>query len=728
MANSNEHVEVLSNAPTTGWEPIVGPETTDLLSYFKKEKHLDEEGCAILQGEARSILSKCTSPNAVAHPITGIAIGYVQSGKTMSYTTLAALARDNGYRMLIVITGISVPLLGQGSGRLRDDLRLASRADHKWQLFENPTIDHRVTIENTLADWDDAVVSGSEPQTVLVTVMKNAQHLQSLTALLNSLKLQDVPTLIIDDEADQASLNTKARRGGTSPTYNKLIDIRNSVPHHSFIQYTATPQAPLLINIIDVLSPSFAEILTPGKNYTGGRYFFILKPELVEQIPPSEIPGPNNMLTEPPDSLCEALQIFLLGVAAGLAKGNSRNRSMLVHPSRETTGHSQYYEWVTQIVNSWRRLFDLDDSEPDKAELIKSFEETYKQLEATISDPIHFDELKTQLRRALRQTRIVEMNASGGQTPNIDWSSAYPHILVGGQAMDRGFTVEGLTVTYMPRGTGVGNADTIQQRARFFGYKLGYLGYCRVYLDSEVEEAFRSYVVHEEDIRERLLEHSATGEPLREWKRAFFLDPSLKPTRKNVLSSGYLQDKFSDSWYDPETPHDPIEMVEHNRVVVNDFTSKLNFVDDEGDSRRTPVQRHKVANGVPLKAAYEELLVKLTTVPPDDSQKYTGLLLQLEHYLEDNPDTTCSIYRMIGGASRERSTNADNEIGQLFQGSNAATGYPGDREIRGPGLTIQIHTLNVKDSSGHIISDVPTVAVWVPAEMAQGWLVQEAPR
>ena len=138
------------------------------------------------------------------------------------------------------------------------------------------------------------------------------------------------------------------------------------------------------------------------------------------------------------------------------------------------------------------------------------------------------------------------------------------------------------------------------------------------------------------------------------------------------------------------------------------------------------MQRHKVANGGPLKAAYEELLVKITTVPPDDSQKYTGLLLQLEHYLEDNPDTTCSVYRMIGGASRERSTNADNEIGQLFQGSNAATGYPGDREIRGSGLTIQIHTLNVKDSSGRIISDVPTVAVWVPAEMAQGWLVQES--
>src|SRR6185436_1461870 len=125
-------------------------------------------------------------------------------------------------------------------------------------------------------------------------------------------------------------------------------------------------------------------------------------------------------------------------------------------------------------------------------------------------------------------TRIMEINASRGRTPAIRWSDFYSHILVGGQAMDRGFTVEGLTVTYMPRGSGVGNADTIQQRARFFGYKLGYLGYCRVYLDSEVQDAFRSYVTHEEDIRERLLEYTATGRPLRDWKRAFFLDPNLK--------------------------------------------------------------------------------------------------------------------------------------------------------------------------------------------------------
>lgn len=722
----SESVEVLDDTPINGsWKPTVGVETLDLLNYFRKEKHLDEEGCATIQGEASNILSKCVSPNAVADSVTGLVVGYVQSGKTMSYTTVAALARDNGYRMLIVIAGTSVPLLGQGSGRLRDDLRLASRADHRWQHFQNPTGSDKKALENTLADWDDAVATGSEPQTVLITVMKNHAHLQNLIGLLGSLNLENVPTLIIDDEADQASMNTRVRKGGESTTYQKLLSLRRNVPHNSFLQYTATPQAPLLINIIDVLSPSFVEVLTPGKNYTGGKHFFIDRPELVKAIDPSEIPSDDNLLGEPPESLLEALFIFFLGVAVGLPSYASKNRSMLIHPSRETTGHSKYFGWVQATVDTWRSISALNDTDPDKIELLNSFEAAYEELKITASTPPPFEELKGLLLRSLRQTQIIEVNATPGQTPHIDWSKSYSHILVGGQAMDRGFTVEGLTVTYMPRVKGVGNADTIQQRARFFGYKLGYLGFCRVYLESEVQEAFRSYVAHEEDMRERLLEYTASGKPLKEWKRAFFLDPNLKPTRKSIQNLDYMQDEFSDSWYDPKTPHDPEEALHHNQEVVSSFLASLSFTDDKGDPRRTEEQKHKVAEGVLLDTTYQELLVQITTMPPDDSQKFTGLLLQLKDYIDEHPDATCSIYLMSGGSMRKRGVNIENEITQLFQGKNEKTGYPGDREVRGPGLTIQIHTLNIFDSTGNqVASSVPTVAVWVPANMARGWFVQ----
>ena len=102
-----------------------------------------------------------------------------------------------------------------------------------------------------------------------------------------------------------------------------------------------------------------------------------------------------------------------------------------------------------------------------------------------------FDQLTDfNLIHAIQYTPIIEVNSRRGVTPHINWQDSYSWILVGGQSMDRGFTVEGLTVTYMPRNIGVGNVDTIQQRARFFGYKRSYLGYCRVFLDQVTIDSY----------------------------------------------------------------------------------------------------------------------------------------------------------------------------------------------------------------------------------------------
>ena len=137
---------------------------------------------------------------------------------------------------------------------------------------------------------------------------------------------------------------------------------------------------------------------------------------------------------------------------------------------------------------------------------------------------------------------------------------------------------------------------------------------------------------------------------------------------------------------------------------------------------------------VPLRRAYEELLIHLRLTDEGDSQVFTGLLLQIESFLEQHSERTCTVYRMSKGKERARSVNDDEEIPTLFQGANYADPghrdmvYPGDDGVRADGgLTIQIHTLQVrqKDRGSVIASDVPTIAVWVPAEMANDWLVQE---
>ncbi len=726
----SERVEVVRTKRLTQarWQPVVGEETLDLLGSLKIPPASRDH----VRNEAVQVLSNCIPPEDKTGAETGLVVGYVQSGKTMSFTTVAALARDNNYQMVIVITGISVPLLDQSTERLTRDLRLGARNDRKWQRFTNPSPDgnDRENILKTLGDWDDPDVPMEQRRTVLITVMKNVTYLDRLVVVLKSLPLDGRPVIVIDDEADQAGLNNAVRRAMESATYQRLRRIRDALPHHSYLQYTATPQAPLLINLIDALSPRFASLLEPGPEYVGGRAFFVDMPELVKVIPETEIISSSNVLNEPPETLLEALRLFFLGVSAGLLTENGRGyRSMLVHPSQRREDHLQYFSWVKAITARWGSVLEQPTSDKDRQELIAEFRSSYADLRKTVKDLPSFDDLTRHLKRAIRQTQVQEMNTRVGETPTIDWASTYAHILVGGQAMDRGFTVEGLTVTYMPRSLGVGNADNVQQRARFLGYKRSYLGYCRVFLSDDARSAYERYVRHEEDVRSRLEAHIESGKPLTEWKREFFLTSQLKPCRRSVLGLDYVRMAFGDEWWYPDAPYEAD--LDLNRRTVEEFVEKLKMRPDRGHADRTEFQKHLVSERVSLATAFDELLTQYTLADPEDSQRFTTLRILIQDYLEENPDATCSVYLMSSGKARERKLDRDGRIVNLLQGPHPdADGeiYPGDRQIHlADGVTIQIHRVRIKENDGGRIDNVPTIAIWTPKSISQDLITQSQP-
>lgn len=333
---------------------------------------------------------------------------------------------------------------------------------------------------------------------------------------------------------------------------------------------------------------------------------------------------------------------------------------------------------------------------------------------------------------------IEEINAASGPTPKIPWRDHYGWILVGGQAMDRGFTVEGLTVTYMPRSIGIGNADTVQQRARFFGYKRKYLGFCRVFLERATLEAYEHYVQHEEDVRRRLIAHRTTGAPLSAWKRQFFLDGALQPTRKSVLDIAFARASGESEWYWMKMPHDSEDAITSNRAVVDHFVAGQSFSTSPGSPQRTKYQIHRYAK-MPLRVALEELLTKLQVTNPADSAQFTLLQLLISEHVAKHPDAECLVYLMSAGELRERGLNSKGEITNLFQGAhpskatkNLSVGdiYPGDREIATAHTctVIQIHRLEIKGEREKITaSDVPTIAVHVPANALGSLLVQSQP-
>ncbi|PWS27104.1 alpha-1,4 polygalactosaminidase [Pedobacter yonginense] len=744
----SETIEI-NSSQVNGWIPFVGDETLNLLrakKFTNNDGSLSDSGKQV-RDETLQIMGRCGDPSKSQNQDTGIVIGYVQSGKTLSFTTLTAMARDNEYRIIIILGGISINLLTQSTDRVREDLRIDARYgfEQVWSQVTNPsTTEDFSTISNILDQWADPTFPNDRCKTILITVMKHGSHLNNLKLLLERLNLKSTPTLIIDDEGDQASLNTRARwaaRNGfdieqlseteVSTIYRRIYELRNILPHHTFLQYTATPQANLFINILDRLSPNFIKLLTPGEEYTGGKEFFKNPQQLIREIPPTEIGSVTHPLFSPPESLLSALRFFYLGVVAGTVLNSykapgQKNRSMLVHPSRLQGDHATYLSWLTSIRNSWKRLLSGDYIE-EKAELLNEFRGTYEELKLTVNNLPSFEDLTdVHLVHTIQYTPIIEVNSRQGMTPQIKWQDSYAWILVGGQSMDRGFTVEGLTVTYMPRNIGVGSVDTILQRARFYGYKRKYLGYCRVFLDQVTIDSYSHIVEHEEDIRNRLANFDINNLDLNRWNRETVLDSMLNLTRNNILFDFLDRDNFSNQWIRISAPHDTESLIETNRISVSEFLGvmKTHFIESSGHPERTNEQKHLCAK-LSLKECLELLLNKIKYTRSTDSASYSSLRGILKEYVQQHPDEQCIVYLMSAltlaeWPSRTRALNANDEVKKLFQGRNPKTGpaiYPGDSEIKDSKmLTIQIHMLNIRDT---LFDDVPTLAIWIPEHIGK---------
>jgi hypothetical protein len=238
-------------------------------------------------------------------------------------------------------------------------------------------------------------------------------------------------------------------------------------------------------------------------------------------------------------------------------------------------------------------------------------------------------------------------------------------------------------------------------------------------------------------MRKRLLDHSASGRPLREWKRAFFLDRALRPTRQQVVSVAFARGNDGERWVDPSRPHELPEVIEHNNALIDRFARSLALVDVVGHAGRTVHQLHRVANGVPMRRVYAELLEELRLPDPDDSLRQTALLLQLSAWLEGHPDATCTVFVMRPNApERYRTRLPDDTLGNFYQGASPASGpgqgsiYPGDREVRdATDLTVQIHVFELRPhpegEDQTTFPRVSLVATYVPLQIGRSWLVQE---
>lgn len=664
----------------------------------------------------------------------------------MSFETVISLARDNGYGLVIVLAGTKNNLRDQSEDRLKKDLGI-DEGDN-WYHYSNPTANSKTQIEDKIVAWKKKPTK----KAILITVLKHGSHLDTLATLVKKLSVSDVPALIIDDESDQASLNTmaaKIRSGKAAPsemstTYEKICALRDVLPHHSYLQYTATPQANLLLAQTDLLNASFAELVTPGDAYTGGKSFFGKNTALVKEIPAEEVPGPSNTLTASPKSLLSALRYFLLACAQHALtreRKKDRNRSMMIHPAMATTSHTHYMGWLDKSLKTLKSFVEKQyKTRPN--DVARRFQKEYDSLKKTYPKIKPLSELiAAMVDEVFGELNHVVVNGTKDAEKKIDWKATPYWILVGGAKLDRGYTVEGLCVTYMPRPLGTSPAaDTLQQRARFFGYKRAYLGLCRVFVQKNVSEAFTEYVEHEEFVREAL--ESSRGKPLTDWRRDFILTSMLKATRANVVGLGTRRIP-ANGWMVPDVLQRDDDAAKANRMLLlsvkekwtAQYGSPINaaeFPQFKGARDSSP---HFVLESIPLKAVLEDFLLEVKVKDPLDAEEHSAMLIAITSLLRKNPDLKADVFLMnnlvAGYRTRDEGRGVDAKhrfapINQYFSQSEAAVN---DRSFcSGERVSLQLRRFNLgtmqRDSGSADIKDITWFALHVPSKLRKDLLIE----
>jgi len=745
-----QKINIVDGAPhfsNDEWIPKPGFELNRFLSVGNKTSEITER----IRREAISILGGCVDPNNIGSK-AGLVIGRVQSGKTSSFTAVSALAHDNGFKLIVVIAGTNHLLVEQTTDRLKIDLGLMDEnAFQRWALCalssrdkaqELAGADSLKTRIKALAGTDEPLFNGVP----IVIVMKNHAALTRLNTILKDLRSIDginyskFPALIIDDEAHMHSPDV-GEAESPSVVYECIRNLASHFPTKSILQYTATPQANLLMEIGSEMSPDFVRLLEPGDGYIGGKELFSDSSlARVRNIPETDYPKKPKETDPPPSSLRSALANFLLVCAIDYVSTNTANsRSMLVHSDVQAKIHNVYEHWIRTIIESWQII--LEDDSCDIPKLFYSeFDDLMKTIDSIQNKKINLESLRAILIKVISNLRIQTVNHTK-DVGRVNYNLAPYWIINGGNILGVGYTIVGLVTTHMMRKPGMGMADTIQQRGRFFGYLNKRYDEVRVFITDSMAKRFKDYAEHEEGLRNSLARYDSSsskydqvGTPkLKDWKRVFWLDPSMTPTRKKAQRLMLERASIDKDGWLPQKHLTPFELMDlDNQKLLNNFYEMIKVDPRSGwfKSDAWGGDPNGESN-VHLEAAVsiQQLLDLLTNVhfAASDEGDMNSAILAIEENTLDPDTEKANVYLIAKGSEnrdfvRTRTLGPGGQI-DLFQGrGEGPDAYVGDRKVQHPSrVSIQIHIIDFFPSKDRNLpperSHVPTFAIHLPKVM-----------
>lgn len=482
----------------------------------------------------------------------GLVVGQVQSGKTANYTGLICKGADAGFNLIIVLAGIHNNLRSQTQLRI-DEGFLGFDTQHERAFRENNTwigvgrfnqnaIAHSLTTSisdfNTAAANASGINFGMKDPLVLV-VKKNATILNRLLQWLSS-KAIDIEgrrvirsksLLLIDDEADNASINTNRDNDPATRINDSIRNILRLFDKSGYVGYTATPFANIFIPIEeDNLFPrDFIINLPAPSNYIGPDKVFGFR--LVEDDEESDDVLPivrrvddhhhfvddSNTPTDVPESLKTAIKCFILSCAIRRLRGQiDVHNSMLVHVSRLRAWQHELKTLVENVFDFYRRGIEMKIASvlEEFREVFEVDQENYKSY-TTISSRIlnsqlagidrqiqihDWKDVKHHLHEAASRIIVKEINMGSADALNYyDHPKGLSVIAVGGNKLSRGLTLEGLSVSYYLRTSRM--YDSLMQMGRWFGYRPGYVDLCRLFTSRQLNEWFCHITHASEELR-----------------------------------------------------------------------------------------------------------------------------------------------------------------------------------------------------------------------------------
>jgi hypothetical protein len=488
----------------------------------------------------------------------GLVVGQVQSGKTSNYTGLICKAADAGYKLIVVLAGIHNNLRSQTQLRL-DEGFLGFDTQHQRAFDRNNMwigvgrigqngVAHSLTSSLDRGDFTAGAANSlginfntNEP--IVAVVKKNYRVLERLLAWLSAQAIEvdgrrvirNKSLLLIDDEADNASINTNPENDTTTRINGQIRDIIRLFDKSGYVGYTATPFANIFIPINDdnLFPRDFIVNLPAPTNYIGPERIFgfqavedgssdsvlpiVRKIEDFQRFVPNGHRSGDSLPVEVPASLRLAIKCFILTCAVRRLRGQGNaHNSMLIHVSRFVAWQRQIKALVENVFDFYRRGIEMNipsvieefrQAFEEDTNDYKSFVTTSRQiLESNLRtlDPQisahQWSEVFSHLNDAASRIQVREINGGSADTLSYyDHQNGLSVIAVGGDKLSRGLTLEGLSVSYYLRASRM--YDTLMQMGRWFGYRPGYVDLCRLFTSRELNEWFCHITLASEELR-----------------------------------------------------------------------------------------------------------------------------------------------------------------------------------------------------------------------------------